>query len=171
MQKTWIKLEELENTYNTLRSARLPLINFGSEKFVKRMDSQIFSKSKVQDSVRSDLPSATVLMKMMGHDFDSSRAISTWNLFIFIVISFLFPQNPGCKARFSGYFNKLALIFMNWISRVLWFLCNKKTKYQKYWELSELENDSLFSFLLFWLLGFSKMVLCYQNCSDLLWDH
>ena len=113
MQKTWIKLEELENTYNTLRSARLPLINFGSEKFVKRMDSQIFSKSKVQDLESSDLPSATVLMKMMGHDFDSSRAISTWNLFIFIVISFLFPQNPGCKARFSGYFNKLALIFMN----------------------------------------------------------
>ena len=77
MQKTWIKLEELENTYNTLRSARLPLINFGSEKFVKRMDSQIFSKSKVQDSENRVLPSATVLMKMMGHDFDSSRAIST----------------------------------------------------------------------------------------------
>ena len=76
MQKTWIKLEELENTYNTLRSARLPLINFGSEN-LKRMDSQIFSKSKVQDSESSDLPSATVLMKMMGHDFDSSRAIST----------------------------------------------------------------------------------------------
>ena len=78
MQKTWIKLEELENTYNTLRSARLTfaLINFGSEN-MKRMDSQFFSKSKVQDSESSDLPSATVLMKIMGHDFDSSRAIAT----------------------------------------------------------------------------------------------
>ena len=76
MKKTWIKLEELENKYNTLRSARLALISYGSEN-LKKMDSQIFSKSKVQDSESGDLPSATVLMKMMGHDFDSSRAIST----------------------------------------------------------------------------------------------
>ena len=66
MQKTWTKLEELENAYKTLRAAKIPLISYGAKE--SNGSALIFSTQDTCRSKNQDLPSATVLLYLMGHN-------------------------------------------------------------------------------------------------------